>query len=210
MTALTGMGRRKVAAAFAVVVATAALLAGLWGAASPVSSDVLVQAEPAPGDRVAELPEKLLLTFDLPLAQLVGAQKVTVRDQRGQVLFDDVASISTYSRRTLIVPLEGSEEASRVTVSFDVQFDQGDDRVSQLRETYSFRVDRSLLGLEGEGAGGGASALDEPKSSQALVLWTVAVLIGIAAAGAMVYFLRVATGTSRSSLEPMNRTVFRD
>ena len=51
-------------------------------------------------------------------------------------------------------------------------------------------------------------AAGEPRSSQSLVLWTVAILAGIALTATLLYFLRLASGNARSSLEPIDRTPF--
>ena len=84
------------------------------------------------------------------------------------------------------------------------RFENSSGELEPLSDNYSFNVDHDFAPIEG------GVEIVETKSSQSLVLWTVAILIGITAAGGMIYFLRLATGNARSSLEPQNRTPFRD
>lgn len=186
-----------------LAVAGVTLLA-LWQGAS---ADELVRAEPRVDAVVAEAPHQVLLTFDRPLAALAGAHLVEVHDGHGDRVDDGKAGLSTYSRRTLVVPLKGHLEGA-LQVTYTVLIADGARGERQrLNGGYQFTVDEgAVAGTDGEGA----AAAGEAKSSQGVVLWTIAVLIGIAFAGGMVFFLRVATGTSRSSLEPVNRTVFKD
>ena len=168
------------------------------------ASDYLIQEEPEQGSTVAEAPHQLLLTFDRPLAQIKGVHHVEVTDSSGYRLDDGHADISTYSQRTLVVPIHAEGDGT-LQVDYTVLL-IGDGEHLEISSSYSFTVDHDLAPIEGGAAAGSASE----KSSQALVLWTIAILIGIAFAGGMVYFLRMATGNSRSSLEPTNRSVFRD
>ena len=194
-----------------VAVIGMAALISVWGESQSATAEKLIQQEPHAGDTVAELPHQLLLTFDRPLALLVGAHTVTVTDSEGHELNDGPAQIATYSARTLVVPLEGEvQDAADISVSLSVRFEDSDGELFALDESYGFRVDPSLS--ESELAGEAAAGEEAPteRSSQSLVLWTVAILIGIAVVGGLLYFMRVATGTSRSSLEPTNRSVFRD
>lgn len=178
----------------------------LFAVAQAASADELVRAEPGADATVAEV-HQVVLTFDRSLAALAGAHVVEVYDGHGDRVDDGKAGISTYSRRTLIVPLKGHLEGD-LTVSYRVRTAAGERGAgTTLNGGYRFTVDESVVG---EAEGEGAALAGESKSSQGVVLWTVAILIGIAFAGGMVFFLRVATGTSRSSLEPINRTVFRD
>ena len=168
------------------------------------ASDYLIQAEPERGATVAEAPHQLILTFDRPLAQIKGAHHVEVIDSAGERVDDGHPSISTYSQRTLVVPIHAEGDGA-LSVQYVVLL-IGDGEHLRVSSSYQFSVDHSLPPIEGD-------ALDAPaaaKSSQGLVLWTVAILIGIAFAGGLIYFLRMATGNSRSSLEPTNRSVFRD
>ncbi len=168
------------------------------------SSGALIQEEPERGSTVAEAPHQLLLTFDRPLAQLIGAHRVAVTDSYGDRVDDGHPLISNYSQRTLVVPINMHGDG-QLTVEYRVQL-IGDGEMLQFESSYAFSVDHTLGPNEGEDISAPATA----KSSQPIVLWTIAILIGISAVGAMLYFLRLATGTSRSSLEPVNRSVFRD
>lgn len=181
--------------------ATAAALALLSPAGA---SEYLIQEEPERGATLAEAPHQLVLTFDRPLAQIKGAHRVDVTDAGGNRVDDDHPSISTYSQRTLIVPIHAEGDGA-LEVDYSVLL-IGDGEHLQVSSSYNFTVDHSLAPFEGEVIEAPATA----KSSQALVIWTIAILIGIAFAGGLVYFLRMATGNSRSSLEPTNRSVFRD
>jgi len=177
----------------------------LFATGQAASADELIQAEPGADATVAEV-HQVVLTFDRPLAALAGAHIVEVYDGHGDRV-DDGAGISTYSRRTLIVPLKGHLEGD-LTVRYRV-LTADDDRGagSAVDGGYRFTVDETAIG---EAGGEPAVAVPETKSSQGIVLWTVAILIGIGFAGALLFFVRLATGNSRSSLEPTNRTVFRD
>ena len=194
-----------------VAVIGMAALISVWGESQSATAEKLIQQEPHAGDTVAELPHQLLLTFDRPLALLVGAHTVTVTDSEGHELNDGPAQIATYSARTLVVPLEGEvKDAADISVSLSVRFQDSDGELFALDESYGFRVDPSLSESELAGEAAAGEEASTERSSQSLVLWTVAILIGIAVVGGLLYFMRVATGTSRSSLEPTNRSVFRD
>lgn len=168
------------------------------------ASDYLIQEEPQRGATVAEAPHQLLLTFDRPLAQIKNAHLVEVTDSAGHRVDEGYAKISTYSQRTLVVPIH-AEGDGPLEVNYRVEL-IGDGENLEVSSSYRFTVDHSLGPVEGDEFATPATE----KSSQALVLWTIAILIGIAFAGGMIYFLRMATGNSRSSLEPTNRSVFRD
>ena len=168
------------------------------------ASDYLIQAEPEHGATVAEAPHQLVLTFDRPLAQIVGAHHVAVTDDAGHRIDDGRADISSYSLRSLIVPIHAKGDGD-LEVAYRVLLVEGDQRI-QVESSYRFTVDHAFSPIEDERI----EAMADEKSSQALVLWTIAILLGIAAAGGLLYFLRMATGNSRSSLEPINRSVFRD
>ena len=178
--------------------AAAALLSSPGGA-----SDYLINEEPASGATVAEAPHQLLLTFDRPLAQIAGQHRVEVMDADGYRVDDGEARISGYSLHTLIVPISAKGDG-QLEVAYDVLLVDADQYI-EVSSSYRFSVDHGFAPGEGESLEAAAE-----KSSQALVLWTIAILLGIAVAGALVYFLRMATGNSRSSLEPTNRSVFRD
>jgi len=196
--------RTRFVGAVLAVVCAIAVLAALALAGTTGASEYLIQEEPERGATVAEVPYQLVLTFDRPLAQIKGAHQVEVTDGDGYRVDDGYPEISTYSQRTLIVPIHAEGDGT-LNVDYRVLL-VGDGENLQISSSYNFTVDHSLLPKEGEAVEAPAAA----KSSQALVLWTVAILIGIAFAGGMVYFLRMATGNSRSSLEPTNRSVFRD
>lgn len=168
------------------------------------ASDYLIQEEPERGSTVAEAPHQLVLTFDRPLAQVRGVHQVEVTDGAGHRVDDGHPSISTYSQRTLVVPIH-AEGDGPLEVHYRVRL-LGEGESIDVTSSYNFSVDHTLGPVEGDPSEVPASA----KSSQALVLWTIAILIGIAVAGGLIYFLRMATGNSRSSLEPTNRSVFRD
>lgn len=183
--------------------APALLLLALLTFAS-ANAEELIQAEPHPGGVTAETPHNVLLTFDRSLALLRNAHRAEIYDAAGHRVDSGKAEISTYSARTLIIPLSEDAEGE-LEVRYAVWLSDGGEQPTELRGSYVFTVDPSIAG---EAAPGAAAAAE--KSSQGLVLWTVAILIGIAFAGALFYFLRLATGNARSSLEPLNRTPFDD
>ncbi|MDE2967020.1 MAG: copper resistance protein CopC [Chloroflexota bacterium] len=194
---------RFIGTMLALIGAIAALTA--LAMSSPTgASEYLIQEEPERGATVAETPYQLVLTFDRPLVQIKGAHHVEVTDGSGERVDDGYVEISTYSQRTLIVPIHAEGDGT-LDVDYRVLL-LGDGENLRVSSSYNFTVDHSLVPFEGEDV----AAAAEAKSSQALVLWTIAILIGIAFAGGMIYFLRMATGNSRSSLEPTNRSVFRD
>ena len=196
------MARRLIirsAAALGLLLALALLI--------PISANAeeLIQTDPPPDGITAEAPHNVLLTFDRSLALLRNAHRAEIYDAGGHRVDSGSAKISTYSARTLIVPL--SEEAEgELEVRYAVLLSGADGQSSELRGSYVFTVDPSISGEPRQPA---AEAAGE-KSSQGLVLWTVAILLGIAFVGALFYFLRLATGNARSSLEPLNRTPFDD
>ena len=199
MTIRTRMIGALLALAGAIAAVSAAGLLSPGGA-----SEYLIQEEPERGATVAEAPHQLILTFDRPLAQIKNAHHVEVSDSAGYRVDDGYAEIATYSQRTLIVPIHAEGDGT-LAVDYQVLL-VGEGEHLQVSSSYRFTVDHSLAPFEGEAIDAPAAA----KSSQALVLWTIAILLGIAFAGGLVYFLRMATGNSRSSLEPTNRSVFRD
>ena len=169
------------------------------------NAEALIQTDPPPDGITAEAPHNVLLTFDRNLALLRNAHRAEIYDAGGHRVDSGKAKISTYSARTLIIPL--SEEAEgELEVRYAVLLSAADGQSSELRGSYVFTVDPSI---SGEPPPPAAEAAAE-KSSQGLVLWTVAILLGIAFVGALFYFLRLATGNARSSLEPLNRTPFND
>ena len=196
--------RTRLLGTLLALVATVAALSLLALLSPSGASDYLIQEEPEHGSTVAEAPHQLVLTFDRPLAQIKGAHQVEVTDSAGYRLDDGYADIATYSQRTLIVPIHAEGDGT-LNVDYRVLL-EGDDGHLRVSSSYNFTVDHAVAPIEGEAIEGPAAE----KSSQALVLWTIAILIGIAFAGGMIYFLRMATGNSRSSLEPTNRSVFRD
>ena len=196
------MARRLIirsAAALGLLLALALL------ALASASAEELIQTDPPPDGVTAEAPHNVLLTFDRSLALLRNAHRAEIYDAGGHRVDSGKAKISTYSARTLIVPL--SEEAEgELEVRYAVLLTAADGQASELRGSYVFTVDPSISGEPRQPA---AEAAGE-KSSQGLVLWTVAILLGIAFVGALFYFLRLATGNARSSLDPLNRTPFDD
>lgn len=196
--------RTRFIGALAALVSAIAVVGALALFSPTAASDYLIQEEPERGATVAEAPHQVLLTFDRPLAQIKGAHRIQVTDAAGYRVDDGYAEIATYSQRTLIVPIHAEGDGT-LEVEYRVLL-VGEGEHLEVSSSYNFTVDHSLTPIEGD-------PLDAPateKSSQALVLWTIAILIGIAFAGGMVYFLRMATGNSRSSLEPTNRSIFRD
>ena len=168
------------------------------------NAEALIQTDPPPDGITAEAPHNVLLTFDRNLALLRNAHRAEIYDAGGHRVDSGKAKISTYSARTLIIPL--SEEAEgELEVRYAVLLSAADGQSSELRGSYVFTVDPSISGEPTPAAEAAAE-----KSSQGLVLWTVAILLGIAFVGALFYFLRLATGNARSSLEPLNRTPFND
>ena len=196
--------RTRFIGALAALVSAIAVVGALALFSPTAASDYLIQEEPERGATVAEAPHQVLLTFDRPLAQIKGAHQIEVTDGAGHRVDDGYPEIATYSQRTLIVPIHAEGDGT-LEVKYRVLL-VGDGEDLEVSSSYNFTVDHSLTPMEGDSLDAAATE----KSSQALVLWTIAILIGIAFAGGMVYFLRMATGNSRSSLEPTNLSIFRD
>lgn len=187
-----------------ISVLLALLAAGFWPTLPGAAADELIQAEP-PQDGIAlETPHHVLLTFDRDLAQLINAHSVEVRDTEGHRLDNDGAAISTYSARTLVVPLSRHGEGE-IKVTYSVRFKQADGGLSLEQGSYRFTINPLAPGEAGVAELGSAA-----KSGMGLVLWTLAILIGASFGGLLLYFLRLATGNARNSLEPQNRTPFKD
>ena len=176
-----------------LLLATATALAAAWALIAPADAANLIQAKPERGETVAEAPHQLVLTFDRPLALLKNAHHVEVTDADGNRVDDGHANISTYSARTLIVPIEVKHDGP-LSVRFRVLFENNRGELEPSSDEYSFNVDHNFAPIEG------GVEIVETKSSQSLVLWTVAILIGVTAVGGMVYFLRLATGSAPSDV----------
>ena len=178
--------------------------AASWLAVSGAGAEELVQTEPPQDGVTAETPHHILLTFNRGLALRLNAHSVQVLDAEGHRLDSGEAAIATYSTRTLIVPLSGEAEGE-VEVRYAVLFERAGGELYEQRGGYRFTINPLAPGEAGV-----AQLAAPPKSSQGVVLWTIAVLLGVAFVGALLYFLRLATGNARSSLEPQNRTPFED
>ena len=167
--------------------------------AAPLSADELIESEPPAGETLGEAPEAILLTFDEPLALEPGANSAAIIDAEGFRVDDGSAQISTYSARTLIVRLaHGLEPEGPLRVAYSVRFADGSERDA----SFAFTIEH------GAAEHAVVEVAGEPRSSQSLVLWTVAILAGIALTATLLYFLRLASGNARSSLEPIDRTPF--
>ena len=171
----------------AVLVAALAPFASLW-------ADELVTSEPEADAVLGEAPEVILLRFDRDLARTTGANSAAILDADGQRLDDGQAGLATYSARVLLVHFAEEVEAGAVSVSYVVQFDGAD---APTRGTVAFTV---RPGAEPE-APLGPAVVSEPRSDESIVLWTLAIMASIAAFVMGLYFLRVATGNARSSIE---------
>ena len=202
-TRLTRPRTRWLAPLFGLAVAIAVGFA-LAQVGSAEARGALIQEEPQRGSVVADVPKQLVLTFNRPLVQVIGAHRVEVTDSTGARVDDGQAMISNYSQRTLIVPISAKGDGG-LHVDYSVLL-IGEGESLRASSAYEFTIDHTIEDAGGEEIAAPATT----KAPQPIVLWTVAILLGIAAVGAMAYFLRLATGTSRSSLDPTNRSVFRD
>ena len=171
----------------AVLVAALAPFAPLW-------ADELVTSEPEAGAVLGKAPEVILLRFDRDLARITGANSAAILDAEGQRLDDGQSGLATYSARVLLVHFAEEVEAGAVSVSYVVRF-EGSDAPTQ--GTVAFTVQP---GAEPEAALGPA-VVSEPRSDESIVLWTLAVMASIAVFVMGLYFLRVATGNDRSSVD---------
>jgi methionine-rich copper-binding protein CopC len=159
---------------------------------APAHADDLIEAEPAPGEIIGEEPEVILLRFDRDLALEPGAHDVQVRNEDGDRVDDGHAEIAGYSRRTMIVHLEEPVEEGEVAVIYRVRFADSGETV---RGGFDFAIEP---GVEEEEVG---EAVEEPRSAESIVLWTVAVMLAIALFAMLLYYLRVATDNAQSSVE---------
>lgn len=176
----------------AALAGAATLWALLPGAAA---ADELVESEPPAGEVLGEAPHVILLTFDEELQLEPGLNSAAIIDADGNRVDDGRAEISGYSARSLLVRLrDGVEPEGDLTVVWVVQFaGRGEPSEGSL----AFRVEPGAAPEEPA-----AAEPVVPRSSQSLVLWTVAILIGVAVFALLLYYLRVATGNARSSVDP--------
>lgn len=179
----------------ALIVALAVALLVVAGllAPSPARADDLIEAEPHPGQTVGEAPEMVLLRFDRDLALRKDAHDVAVHDAQGERVDDGHAAVAGYSPRTMIVRLAAAPEDGEVTVRYSVRFASSGET---LQGEFAFTVEP---GFEAEAAP--AVEAGEPRSSQSIVLWTIAVVLAVALFASLLYYLQVETGTAQSSVE---------
>ena len=178
--------------AFIVALAVALLVVAALLAPPRARADALIEAEPHPGQTVGEAPEMVLLRFDRNLVLRKYVHTVEVHDAQGERLDDGHASIAGYSPRTMIVRLAAPPEDGEVTVRYSVRFASTGDT---LEGEFAFTV---APGFE---APPPAVEAGEPRSSQAIVLWTIAVVLAVALFASLLYYLQIETGTARSSVE---------
>ena len=173
------------------------LAAVLVAALAPFASlraDELVTSEPEAEAVLAEAPEVILLRFDRDLARTAGANSAAIIDAEGRRLDDGRAGLATYSSRVLLVHFAEEAEGT-VTVAYVVRF-AGADAPSQ--GTVAFTV---KPGAAPEADPLASAVASEPRSEESIVLWTLAVMAGSAVFVMGLYFLRVATGNARSSVD---------
>lgn len=180
---------------FLLVFAAAALAASVW-LATPIAADGLIESEPHAGQTIGETPHLILLTFDQDLASEPGANSVAIVDADGVRVDDRSAEISGYSARSMIVRVAGGVEAEGdLTVVWVVRF------AGQREDTQGSFVFSVQPGAEPVEELEAAAEPFEERSEQSIVLWTIAILLAIAVAVLMLYYLRVATGNATSSLD---------
>ena len=194
MTAMTDTLSRRVLRvftplAFALVIA-ASLLASIPSAAAlePVATD------PLPGGAVGEHPEAIRITFDEPLLLKRGANTAVVLDGDGRELHAARVELAGYSASTLLIhPGPGLPEEGAVSVRWTVRDEGGE----QSTGSFVFVIDPGAEEAEPETG----DATTEPRSSEAIVLWTIVIALATAAVGIGLYYLRVELGLGKSSLE---------
>ena len=174
----------------ALIVALLLFAAALWPAS--VRADVLIEAEPAPGETIGEEPEVILLRFDRDLELTRDVNTVAVFDAAGERVDDGQAEIAGYSPRTMVVHLAAAVEEGDVTVRYRVRFADSGETVDG---EFDFAIEPGVV----EDAE--VAAVGEPRSQQSIVLWTVAIMVAIALFALMLYYLRVATDNAQSSVQ---------
>lgn len=175
----------RIASLFVAVAA----VAGMVGAAR---ADELIQTEPPHDELVDHAPESIVLTFDEPLLLEPGVQSAVIVDAAGVRLDDAQAAVANYSDRALVVrPRPGVELEGDVRVVYVVTFASGADLTGEA----AFEIEPGITLPAVEGPAG------EARSSESIVLWTVAILGGAALFALLAFYLRVATDNARSSLE---------
>ena len=178
--------------------AVALLLAGLLVVAllslpGTASADSLIEAEPAPGETIGEQPDVILLRFDRELELRRGVNDVQVFDAEGRRVDDGEAQVAGYGGRTMIAHLAEAVEEGELTVVWGVRFaGSGQD----VRGEFDFAIDAGAPEREGP-----AVAVSEPRSTQSIVLWTIAIIIAVGLFALLLFYLRVATDNAKSSLE---------
>lgn len=173
----------------ALLLLAVATVVGMIGVAG---ADELVQTEPHADELVDHTPESIVLTFDEPLLLEPGVQSAVIMDADGVRLDDGGAAIATYSDRVLVVkPAPGVELEGAVRVFYVVTFASGADLTGEVE----FEIEPGVTLPAVEPPAG------EGRSSESIVLWTVAILGGVALFALLAFYLRVATDNAQSSLE---------
>ena len=173
-----------------LVVVTGLLAAGAGAAAlEPVETD------PHAGAEVGELHEAIRITFDEPLLLERGVNTAVVLDgETGRPIEGARAEVSGYSDRTLLIHADHLPEEGVVEVRWTVRDRTGE----EFSDTFSFAIAPGAGADEAEPLEGAAA---EPRGRESLVLWTVLIVLAVAAFGIGVYFLRLKLGLGKSSLE---------
>ncbi|MCY3888071.1 MAG: copper resistance protein CopC [Chloroflexi bacterium] len=173
-----------------LVVVTGLLAAGAGAAAlEPVETD------PHAGAEVGELHEAIRITFDEPLLLERGVNTAVVLDgETGRPIEGARAEVSGYSDRTLLIHADHLPEEGVVEVRWTVRDRMGE----EFSDTFSFAIAPGAEVDEAEPLEGAAA---EPRGRESLVLWTVLIVLAVAAFGIGVYFLRLKLGLGKSSLE---------
>ncbi len=167
--------------------------AGLGLFTSSASADELIESDPHQSETLDHSPESILLTFDEPLLLEPGANSAAIVTAEGERIDDGNARIAGYSSRSLIVqPAPGEEIEGEVAVYYVVTFVSGE----SLTGAVDFAVDEHFVApvLDIESTG-------PPRTSQSIVLWTLAILFGVALFTLLGYYLRFATDNARSSID---------
>ena len=169
-------------------------LAVLWLPARALAFEP-VEFEPEPDVVLGEAPEVITLTFDEPLRLQPGANFATIWDQEGNGV-PGRSEIAGYSPHTLLLRPSAKLPGGLLIIHWHaVSAESGEesDGIFQFTLTPGAAPEAPPPAV--------VVAAPSGRSSESIVLWTVAILGGVALVAFVLYLLRRELGLGKSSLE---------
>ena len=168
-------------------------LAALWLPARALAFEP-VEFEPAPDVVVGAIPEVITITFDEPMRLQPGANFATIWDEEGNGL-PGRSEIAGYSAHTLLLRPTGELPAGLLIIHWHaVSAESGEESDGVFQFTLT-------PGAAPAAPSPTVVAAPSERSSESIVVWTVAILGGAALVAFALYLLRRELGFSKSSLE---------